>query len=73
LPYWRFWKIAFILHGATPIGEIEACIMASKAKTSSGKRQAPGPKPDNLKLNGNWGRAVKKSLRKKKPSKGWPK
>jgi hypothetical protein len=32
-----------------------------------------GPKPDMLKLSGNWKQAVKKSLTKKKPPEGWPK
>jgi len=32
-----------------------------------------GPKPDMLKLSGNWKQAVKKSLQKKKPPEGWPK
>jgi DNA invertase Pin-like site-specific DNA recombinase len=33
----------------------------------------PGPKPDKLKLKGNWRDAVKRSLQKKKPPQGWPK
>jgi hypothetical protein len=33
----------------------------------------PGPKPDVLKLRGNWKDAIKKSLEKKKPVTGWPK
>ena len=33
----------------------------------------PGPKPDLLKIDGNWKAAVKKSLAKKKPPTGWPK
>lgn len=33
----------------------------------------PGPKPEVLKLEGNWQDAVKKSLAKKKPPGGWPK
>ncbi len=32
-----------------------------------------GPKPDTLKIEGNWKKAVKKSLAKKKPLTGWPK
>jgi hypothetical protein len=39
-------------------------------KTSKAK---PGPKPDILKIDGNWQDAVKKSLQKKKPAQGWPK
>jgi hypothetical protein len=35
--------------------------------------QKPGPKPDTLKLEGNWRDAMKKSLGKKKPASGWPK
>ncbi|MDB5355309.1 MAG: hypothetical protein JWN24_1762 [Phycisphaerales bacterium] len=33
----------------------------------------PGPKPDTLKIEGNWEDAVKKSFAKKKPPEGWPK
>jgi hypothetical protein len=37
------------------------------------ERSAPGPKPDTLKIEGDWKAAVKKSLTKKKPPEGWPK
>lgn len=46
--------------------------MATKGKRSS-KQATPGPKPDVLKIKGNWKDAVKKSLAKKKPASGWPK
>jgi len=32
-----------------------------------------GPKPDTLKIQGNWQDAMKRSLQKKKPPEGWPK
>jgi hypothetical protein len=32
-----------------------------------------GPKPDLLKLKGNWQSLMRKSLKKKKPPEGWPK
>lgn len=32
-----------------------------------------GPQPDLLKIEGDWTKAVKKSLAKKKPAAGWPK
>ncbi len=32
-----------------------------------------GPKPEVLKIEGDWQDAVKKSLAKKKPAAGWPK
>jgi hypothetical protein len=32
-----------------------------------------GPKPEVLKVEGNWRDAIKKSLAKKKPPEGWPK
>ena len=38
-----------------------------------GNAEAYGPKPDTLKIEGNWQDAVKKSLEKKKPAGGWPK
>jgi len=34
---------------------------------------ARGPKPETLKIKGNWQAAIKKSLTKKKPKQGWPK
>lgn len=38
----------------------------------SKKKTTPGPKPDRLKLKGNWKDLAKKSLSKKKPAEGWP-
>jgi len=46
--------------------------MADKPKRGK-KASTPGPKPDVLKIKGNWRDAVKKSLAKKKPAGGWPK
>ena len=37
------------------------------------KSETPGPKPEVLKIDGDWRDAVKKSLEKKKPATGWPK
>jgi hypothetical protein len=36
------------------------------------KPATPGPKPEILKLEGNWKDSIKKSLEKKKPAEGWP-
>jgi hypothetical protein len=36
------------------------------------KKQKPGPKPDHLKLDGDWEEAAKKLVRKPKPPEGWP-
>ena len=44
-----------------------------KVKTIVRRSAKPGPKPDVLKIRGNWQAAMKKSLKKKKPPKGWPK
>jgi hypothetical protein len=44
--------------------------MPKPAKKTLEKR---GPKPDLLKIDGDWKDAVKKSLAKKKPGTGWPK
>ena len=41
-----------------------------KAKKQLEKR---GPKPEILKIDGDWRAAIKKSLAKKKPAAGWPK
>jgi hypothetical protein len=32
-----------------------------------------GPKPEILKIEGDWTVAIKKSLQKKRPAGGWPK
>ena len=32
-----------------------------------------GPKPEVLKIEGNWKDLIKKSLERKKPKDGWPK
>ncbi|MGA7220171.1 MAG: hypothetical protein WBX38_17780 [Candidatus Sulfotelmatobacter sp.] len=51
------------------------CHMSTKKPVSKPKQSGtpPGPKPDVLKLIGNWREAIKKSLEKKKPATGWPK
>lgn len=35
-------------------------------------KEKPGPKPDTLKIEGDWQEAMKRSLLKKKPAEGWP-
>jgi len=47
--------------------------MREKKSSRPKKADTPGPKPERLKLQGNWRDAVKKSLGKKKPASGWPK
>jgi hypothetical protein len=44
----------------------------SKPKTDKPKAK-PGPKPEVLKIHGNWMAAIRKSLKKRKPPEGWPK
>jgi len=44
-----------------------------KKKASKKGKAIPGPKPDVLKIKGDWRAAIKKSLQKKKPAEGWPK
>jgi hypothetical protein len=40
-----------------------------KSKAGQKKPAKPGPKPDTLKIEGDWQRAVKRSLGKRKPPK----
>jgi hypothetical protein len=47
--------------------------MDAKQKSPGKPRAKPGPKPQLLKIKGNWERAVTKSFKKKKPPGGWPK
>lgn len=35
-------------------------------------RETPGPKPEVLKIEGDWKDAIKKALGKKRPIGGWP-
>jgi hypothetical protein len=37
------------------------------------KKKIPGPKPEIIKIEGDWQDAVKKSLEVKRPANGWPK
>lgn len=43
-----------------------------KKKRQKRTESIPGPKPDILKLEGDWQDNIKKSLSKKKPAEGWP-
>ena len=46
-----------------------------KPKKNTGKKKPGakrGPKPDVLKLEGDWRELMKQSLEKKKPKDGWP-
>jgi hypothetical protein len=36
-------------------------------------KRKPGPKPQILKIHGDWQEAVKRSFQKKRPATGWPK
>lgn len=45
-------------------------LVEKKTNPASSK---PGPKPETLKIEGDWREAVKKSLAKKRPAEGWPK
>jgi hypothetical protein len=47
--------------------------MKNKPRETPKKKFKTGPKPEVLKIEGNWKDAVSKSLLKKKPPEGWPK
>jgi hypothetical protein len=36
------------------------------------RQEKPGPKPDRLKIEGDWREAMKKLVHKEKPTEGWP-
>ena len=40
--------------------------------SKGGKKGKRGPRPDHLKVEGNWQDAVKEALGKEKPAEGWP-
>ena len=44
----------------------------SLGNKSNKKKRSPGPKPEHLKLEGDWEDAVKKAIHKEKPKEGWP-
>lgn len=41
-------------------------------KSTEHKSGKPGPKPETLKIEGDWKQAVDKALKKKRPKAGWP-
>ena len=45
----------------------------SKAKTVKKPRKPPGPKPEVLRIEGDWKDAMRKLISKKRPVGGWPK
>jgi hypothetical protein len=45
----------------------------TEEKKAKPEKRAPGPKPETLKIKGDWKAALKRSLAKKKPADGWPK
>jgi len=47
--------------------------MSPKPTSSRKKKATPGPKPDLLKIKGDWEQAIVRSFKKKKPVNGWPK
>jgi hypothetical protein len=47
--------------------------MSNERKKKETERVVPGPKPERLKIEGDWREAIKKSLAKKKPVNNWPK
>ena len=46
---------------------------AVKKRAAKKTLERRGPKPEMLKLDGDWGAAIKKTFAKKKPITGWPK
>ncbi len=36
------------------------------------KKKPTGPKPDHLKIEGDWESAMGKAIKKQKPKEGWP-
>lgn len=46
---------------------------APKPKRPNKPASKPGPKPEVLKLEGDWIDNIRKSFQKKKPAGGWPK
>lgn len=45
--------------------------MATDKKTAS--KQKSGPKPETVKIEGDWEAAIDTALQKKRPAEGWPK
>jgi len=46
--------------------------MTAKRKAKKPHKKT-GPKPELLKIKGNWEKAVTRSFQKQKPPEGWPK
>ena len=41
-------------------------------RTADDKKGRTGPKPERVKIEGDWESAVEKALKKPKPAEGWP-
>jgi hypothetical protein len=50
----------------------KAAKKASKRTSAAKVGARRGPKPDTLKIEGDWKEAMRRSLQKKKPPEGWP-
>lgn len=51
----------------------ETCYSEGMAKKPPKKKAKTGPKPEVLKLEGDWRENIRKSFQAKKPPGGWPK
>lgn len=47
--------------------------MTAKKRKPPKPKAKPGPKAETLTIKGDWRKAMKRSLAKKKPPEGWPK
>ena len=45
--------------------------MSTDEKSRPAKKDRPGPKPETVKIDGNWEDAVKRALKTKRPT-DWP-
>jgi hypothetical protein len=47
--------------------------MVTQERKTAKPKVKPDPKPQYLKIEGDWRDAVKMAMQKKKPAEGWPK
>jgi hypothetical protein len=54
-------------------GKASNLMPIKSGKQKKKPHKTPAPKPEVLKIEGNWKDAIKQALRKKHPDAGWPK
>lgn len=70
--YWTIKSTCIILMLAAHVVGVAIKTQTRMSKKKPDKQKS-GPKPDTIKIDGDWEDSVGKALKKKRPKEGWPK